>query len=63
MAAVWPRSFERARKETDDYKIKDPNKLLAIAPWLDVATTVEVDGEPQLDRDMDEIALEVAEKP
>jgi hydroxylamine reductase (hybrid-cluster protein) len=23
-----------ARKETDAYKIKDPNKLLAIAPWF-----------------------------
>ncbi len=33
-----------ARKETDAYKIKDPNKLLAIAPWFDVATTVDVDG-------------------
>ena len=34
-----------ARKETDDYKIKDPEKLLAIAPHFGVATTVEVDGE------------------
>ncbi|MFO7713213.1 anaerobic carbon-monoxide dehydrogenase catalytic subunit [Desulfosarcina sp.] len=50
-----------ARKETDAYKIKDPNKLLAIAPWFDVATTVDVDGAIQ-DRNMDEIALEVAEK-
>jgi len=50
-----------ARKETQDYKIKDPLRLLAIAPHFDVATTVEVDGE-QLDRDLDEIALEVAEK-
>jgi carbon-monoxide dehydrogenase catalytic subunit len=50
-----------ARKETEDYKIKDPGKLLAIAPHFDVATTVEVDGE-QLDRNLDEIALEVAEK-
>jgi carbon-monoxide dehydrogenase catalytic subunit len=50
-----------ARKETQDYKIKDPYRLLAIAPHFDVATTVEVDGE-QLDRDLDEIALEVAEK-
>ena len=50
-----------ARKETDDYKIKDVGKLLAIAPHLGVATTVEVDGEEQ-DRDIDEIALEVAEK-
>ncbi len=34
---------------------------VAIAPHFDVATTVAVDGE-QLDRDLDEIALEVAEK-
>jgi carbon-monoxide dehydrogenase catalytic subunit len=50
-----------ARKETDDYKIKDPDKLLQIAPYFGVATTVEVDGE-ELDRNFDEIALEVAEK-
>jgi len=50
-----------ARKETDAYKIKDTNKLLQIAPYLEVATTVEVDGETK-DRDIDEIALEVAEK-
>ncbi len=50
-----------ARKETDDYEIKDPIKLLAIAPHFDVATTVEADGEVK-DRDLDEIALEVAEK-
>ena len=34
-----------ARKESEDYKIKDPVKLLAIAPHLGVATKVEVDGE------------------
>ena len=50
-----------ARKETDAYKIKDTQKLLAIAPCFDVATTVDVDGKT-LDREMDEIALEVAEK-
>jgi carbon-monoxide dehydrogenase catalytic subunit len=50
-----------ARKETEAYKIKDTNKLLAIAPHLGVATTVDVDGEV-MDRDIDEIALEVAEK-
>ncbi len=49
-----------ARKETDDYKIKDVQKLIAVAPHLGVDTTVEVDGEV-LDRDVDEIALEVAE--
>jgi anaerobic carbon-monoxide dehydrogenase catalytic subunit len=50
-----------ARKETDVYKIKDEAKLRQIAPFLDVATTVEADGET-MDRDIDEIALEVAEK-
>lgn len=49
-----------ARKETDAYKIKDINKLLEVAPVLGVSTKVEVDGET-VDRDIDEIALEVAE--
>ena len=49
-----------ARKETEDYQIKDPHKLLAMAPHLGVETTVEVDGETK-DRDFDEIVLEVAE--
>ena len=48
-----------ARKETEAYKIKDVNKLLAIAPHFGVATTVDVDGETQ-DREVDEIALEEA---
>ncbi|MEW5908500.1 MAG: anaerobic carbon-monoxide dehydrogenase catalytic subunit [Thermodesulfobacteriota bacterium] len=50
-----------ARKETQDYKIKDVGKLLSIAPHFGVATTIEVDGEVK-DRSIDEIALEVAEK-
>jgi carbon-monoxide dehydrogenase catalytic subunit len=50
-----------ARKETDAYQIKDVQKLLSIAPYFDVATTVEADGETK-DRDVDEIALEIAEK-
>ena len=50
-----------ARKETQDYKIKDPIKLLSIAPYFNVDTTVEVDGE-KVDRDIDEIAVEVGEK-
>ncbi|MGD9017047.1 MAG: carbon monoxide dehydrogenase, partial [Desulfobacterales bacterium] len=50
-----------ARKETDAYKIKDERKLRDLAPMLGVANTVEVDGET-LDRDVDEIAVEVAEK-
>jgi carbon-monoxide dehydrogenase catalytic subunit len=49
-----------ARKESHDYSIKDPIKLVDIAPYFDVATTVEVDGKT-VDRDLDEIALEVAE--
>lgn len=49
-----------ARKETQDYRIKDPLKLLAIAPDYGVETKVEVDGK-MVDRDIDEIALEVAE--
>jgi carbon-monoxide dehydrogenase catalytic subunit len=47
-----------ARKESDAYKIKDIPKLLAVAKELGVDTTVEVDGQT-VDRDMDEIALEV----
>ncbi len=50
-----------AKKETEAYKIKDTEKLLAIAPHLGVDVTVEKDGQV-LDRDIDEIALEVAEK-
>lgn len=49
-----------ARKETTDYTIKDPAKLIQIAPYFNVATTVEVDGKT-MDRDIDEIALGVAE--
>jgi len=50
-----------ARKETDAYKIKDTRKLLQVARMLGVDTTVEDDGQ-QLDRDLDEIAIEVGEK-
>jgi carbon-monoxide dehydrogenase catalytic subunit len=50
-----------ARKETEAYKIKDSRKLLQVAPYLGVETTVEVDGKT-LDRDIDEIAVEVGEK-
>ncbi len=50
-----------ARKESEDYTVKDTRKLLSIAPDFDVATTVEVDGDT-LDRNIDEVALEVAEK-
>ncbi len=50
-----------ARKESEDYKIKDEVKLLAIAKDFDVATTVCVDGEDK-DRDIYDIAVEVGEK-
>ena len=50
-----------ARKETDAYRIKDKDKLLEVAEALGVATKVEVDGK-ELDRDIDEIAVEVGEK-
>ena len=51
-----------ARKESHDYKIKDPEKLIQIAPYFDVDITVEGENGEVLDRDLDEIALEVAEK-
>ena len=50
-----------ARKETDAYRIRDARKLLAVAEWLGVDTTVEVDGQVMA-RDVDEIAVEVSEK-
>ncbi len=50
-----------AKKETEAYGIKDPVKLLAIAPYFDVDTSVDIDGETR-DRDIDEIAVEVGEK-
>ena len=50
-----------ARKETDAYKIKDTRKLVEVATYLGIDTTVEIDGET-LDRDVDEIALEVGDK-
>ncbi|MFO8113437.1 MAG: anaerobic carbon-monoxide dehydrogenase catalytic subunit [Desulfosalsimonadaceae bacterium] len=49
-----------ARKETDDYKIKDTVKLVNVAEAMGVPTKVEVDGETK-DRDLDEVALELAE--
>jgi len=58
--AVAETFLSAAKKETDDYRIKDPAKLIQIAPYFDIATTVEVDGVVQ-DRDIDEIAVGVAE--
>ncbi|WP_022663715.1 anaerobic carbon-monoxide dehydrogenase catalytic subunit [Desulfospira joergensenii] len=49
-----------ALKETDHYTIKDPIKLISIAGYLNVDTTVTVDGEIR-DRDIDEIAIQVGE--
>lgn len=49
-----------ARQETKDYRVEDAQKLMAIAQHLGVDTTVEADGEP-VDRDLNEIALDVAE--
>jgi carbon-monoxide dehydrogenase catalytic subunit len=53
--------FSAARKESEAYKIKDTVKLIAVAKELGVDTEVEVDG-AKVDRDMDEIALEVGTK-
>ena len=50
-----------ARKETDDYHIKDTKKLLEIAPDYGVDITVEGENGEILDRDIDEIAVEVGE--
>ncbi len=50
-----------ARKQIQDYEIKDVNKLLDLAPWYDVPTTVEDNGEVK-DRDIYEIAEELGEK-
>ena len=50
-----------ARRETEDYGIKDTIKLLEMAKVFEVATEVEVDGEMK-DRDTYEIAEELAVK-
>jgi len=50
-----------ARKETEDYRIKDTKKLLEIAPDFGVDITVEGEDGAVLDRDIDEIAVEVGE--
>jgi anaerobic carbon-monoxide dehydrogenase catalytic subunit len=46
--------------ETDAYQIKDAAKLMAVAPHLGIATTVEVDG-VEKDRDVMEVAKDVAD--
>ncbi len=51
-----------ARKETKDYRIQDTKKLLEIAPDFGVEITVKGNDGEVLDRDIDEIAVEVAEK-
>jgi anaerobic carbon-monoxide dehydrogenase catalytic subunit len=50
-----------ARKESEDYKIKDEVKLKEIAGDFDVAITMTVDGQEK-DRDIYDIAVEVGEK-
>ncbi|MCJ7595417.1 MAG: anaerobic carbon-monoxide dehydrogenase catalytic subunit [Desulfobacterales bacterium] len=50
-----------ARKETHDYRIKDTKKLLEIAPDYGVDITVEGENGEVLDRDIDEIAVELGE--
>ncbi|PHR28118.1 MAG: carbon-monoxide dehydrogenase catalytic subunit [Desulfotalea sp.] len=49
-----------AKNQVDDYKIKDPQKLLQIAPYYGVEITVEEDGVVK-DRDIQEIAVAVGE--
>jgi len=44
-----------------DYGIKDPAKLIQIAPYFGVSTTIEENGETK-DREIKEIALAVAKK-
>ncbi|MBU0513493.1 MAG: anaerobic carbon-monoxide dehydrogenase catalytic subunit [Proteobacteria bacterium] len=50
-----------ARKETDDYRIKDTEKLLEVADLFEVPTKVK-EGDELVDRDHNEIAVEVGEK-
>jgi carbon-monoxide dehydrogenase catalytic subunit len=51
-----------ARKQTEDYTIRDTKKLLEIAPDYGVATTVEGENGETFQRDLDEIAVELGEK-
>ena len=51
-----------ARKETEDYRIRDSKKLLEIAPDYGIEITVQGEDGKILDRDMDEIAVELGEK-
>ena len=51
-----------AKKETNDYQVKDIKKLLEIAPDFGVDITVKGEDGKVLNRNIDEIALEVAEK-
>ncbi len=59
--AVAETFMAAAKKQTNDYKIKDPAKLIQIAPYFGIATTVEENGVVK-DRDINEIAVGVAEK-
>lgn len=51
-----------ARKETHDYKIQDTKKLLEIAPDFGVDITMKGEDGKTLERNIDEIAVEVGEK-
>jgi carbon-monoxide dehydrogenase catalytic subunit len=51
-----------ARKETEDYRIQDTKKLLEVAGDYGVDITVEGKDGEVLDRDIDEIAVELGEK-
>jgi carbon-monoxide dehydrogenase catalytic subunit len=59
-AAVWPKVFLSAAAKRP-MLTKSKTQTAGHRPHFGVATTVEVDGEVK-DRDIDEIALEVAEK-
>ncbi len=60
--AVAETFLAAARGEVKDYQIKDEQKLLEIAADFGVDTTVEGENGEILDRDIQEIAIEVAEK-
>ncbi len=60
--AVAETFLAAAKKEVKDYQIKDVQKLLEIAADFGVETTVEGENGEILDRDIDEIAVEVGEK-
>ncbi len=50
-----------ARGESEDYGIKDPKKLVAVAKDFDIPTTVK-EGDKEVPRNIQEIAVELGEK-